>query len=91
MAEFCYETYPLTIVADRYNGAYSGGAYTAWNCEPHDIPFDIFGDDVTCAQYWDYVRAEKLSFVGVGGSPREAALDLYIKRAKWLKKEDNNG
>lgn len=25
--------YPLTIIADRYNGTYSGGRFTAWNMD----------------------------------------------------------
>lgn len=45
--------YPLTVVADRYSGAYSGGKWTAWNLYPWDVPGGIFGDDCGCSEVND--------------------------------------
>lgn len=46
------DIYPLTICKDRYTGTYSGGEWTAWNCDPDDVPVDICLDDVACAEFW---------------------------------------
>lgn len=80
------EIYPLTIVSDRYTGVYSGGNYTAWNCEPCEIPEEIGDDDVTCSIFWANFDAK---LVGFGETPREAALDLYCK-IKILRSEKTN-
>lgn len=32
------EIYPLTIISDRYTGAYSGGEYLAFNLDFDEIP-----------------------------------------------------
>lgn len=45
-----HDVYPLTICNDRYIGTYSGGEWTAWNCDPDDVPVDICLDDVTCCE-----------------------------------------
>lgn len=67
--------YPLTIVADRYGGCYSGGAYTAWNLEPWEVPSDIFDGDLGCGSFW----AENRLICGKGGTPDEAERDLFNK------------
>ena len=69
------DLYPVTIVKDRYNGAYSGGKYTAWNRHPCIIPNEIFYDDVTCAAFWDL----NLIPCGIGETPEEAERDLVEK------------
>jgi hypothetical protein len=69
--------YPCTIFADRYGGTYSGGAWTAWNLEPKDIPADASGSDNDCADFWD----ENTEPVGFGNTPAEALADL-IKKLK---------
>lgn len=65
--------YPLTITADRYTGAYSGGVFTAWNLEPIDVPTEPFEDDVGCAEYW----GENNPICGKGDTPSEACANLY--------------
>lgn len=69
------EIYPLTIIADRYNGAYSGGSYTAWNLYPHDVPGCVYGDDCECHRFW--LKNEIVC--GKGNTVSEALADLYIK------------
>ena len=67
--------YPLTIIADRYNGTYSGGQYTAWNLIAEDIPPEVDGDDVDCYEFW---LTNKM-ICGKGRTLKEAVADLYIK------------
>lgn len=69
--------YPLTVVNDRYYGAYSGGEYTAWARYPEDIPKAVFSDDNTC---WNYFRTTR-DIYGRGNTPNEAIIDLE-KRSK---------
>ena len=77
--------YPLTICFDRYSGVYSGGAYTAWNCDSDDVPTEISNDDVTCANFWRRAKARHKSnddFIpefGVGSTVEEAVADLRKK------------
>lgn len=67
--------YPLTITRDRYTGVYSGAQWTAWNCEPSEIPEGPFLDDVGCAWFWE----ENKLPVGLGRTPSIAILDLMNK------------
>ena len=73
------EIYPLTIVRDRYTGAYSGGEYTAWNLDFYEIPMDIALSDVCCMEFWDNEENQKNYIVGKGRTVSEALADLYIK------------
>lgn len=69
------EIYPVTIVIDRYGGTYSGGLYTAWNCEACDVPVEIYESDIECGDFWrDYKK-----IVGKGTTPMLALEDLRIK------------
>lgn len=68
--------YPLTIVADRYNGVYSGGRYTAWSSEPWGVPEEIFGDDIEC---FDFFRYNNDLLYGIGQTAEEAEKDLSDK------------
>lgn len=67
--------YPLTIVADRYGGCYSGGAYTAWQMEPWEVPSDISDGDLDCSIFW----ADNELICGKGSTPDEAERDLLKK------------
>ena len=67
--------YPLTVTMDRYRGTYSGGEWTAWNCEPSEIPEGPFGDDVGCAWFWNKNEIP----VGLGQTPDSAIADLVKK------------
>ena len=69
------EIYPLTITADRYIGAYSGGRYTAWNLLAEDVPDGIEADDVDCHNFW----LENEVVCGLGETVSEALADLYCK------------
>ena len=74
------DPYPMTIVEDRYTGAYSGGLYTAWNNFPWEVPEAIFGDDSSCFDFWRLVRKNKSIYLfGVGQTPEEAAKNLREK------------
>ena len=69
------EIYPLTITADRYNGAYSGGKYVAWNLLAEDVPEGAEADDVDCYDFW----LNNEIVCGKGRTVSQALLDLYIK------------
>ena len=69
--------YPLTIIADRYGGCYSDGAFTAWRMDPWDIPDEVFGEDIECMYFWRG-KANNYS-IGRGDTPQEAFDDLYQK------------
>lgn len=72
--------YPLTIVKDRYMGTYSGGAYTAWNCDADMVPTEIFDGDSECLWFWwnirDGDRASWIPQFGIGGTIEDAISDL---------------
>lgn len=67
--------YPLTVVCDRYGGAYSGGRYTAWNLDHYNVPDSIHGDDMTCMEFWED-SSQKYGKVGKGSTIKEAMDDL---------------
>lgn len=72
------ELYPLTIVSDRYTGAYSGGLFTAWNLYYYEMPEEIGGGDVECSEFW----INNKIIVGKGKTPNEAVdnlCELYKK------------
>lgn len=81
------DIYPLTIVKDRYMGTYSGGGWTAWNCDAEYIPEEIYSGDDDCAWFWSAAR-ERIKQngctdddriippFGVGGSIDAAIEDL---------------
>ena len=75
------DLYPLTIVMDRYTGTYSGGIFTAWNLDPDEVPKEICWDDSTVMQFFADIRNGRRNLVyGIGGTPDEAAMDLYMKK-----------
>jgi hypothetical protein len=67
--------YPLTIIADRCSGTYSGGSYTAWNLEPWNIPDGVEYDG---ADGLDFFEKNKIVY-GKGATVSEALADLYVK------------
>ena len=70
------EVYPLTIISDRYDGAYSDGAFTAWNLYYNNVPEEIDAGDVECREFWE---SDHGYIVGKGNTPNEAAEDLIKK------------
>lgn len=75
MSKTIFESiYPLTIVADRYGGVYSRGAFTAWNLDTDEVPTEIASDDVTCMNFWG---KNKIT-CGKGATVEEAVGNLYI-------------
>lgn len=68
--------YPLTVVADRYNGVYSGGVFTAWNKYNDELPSAIFGDDTSCMEFWS--KNDNI-LCGRGDTIDSAIADLYGK------------
>ena len=68
--------YPITIIKDRYNGIYSGGAFLAFNLDYDEIPWEINQDDVTCMVFWS---TNKNMIVGRGATPQEAYENLCYR------------
>lgn len=73
------------ITQDRYQGAYSGGAWLAWPCDHDEIPPAAIGQDHEAQALWgvtgpriewpkDY--APPWAPVGKGDTPTEALIDL---------------
>lgn len=71
------DPYPVTIIATRYTGAYEGGPWAAFNCDPGDIPDDATGDDTDAFTWW---RSPSVP-VGVGATPDEALAALIERMA----------
>jgi len=72
--------YPLTIVMDRYTGVYSGGKFTAWNLDLDEVPEEICQDDDSASEFFDDVRYGRRHLIyGIGETPDEAVVDLYMK------------
>ena len=67
--------YPLTIITDRYDGTYSGSKVLAFNMDYYELPEDIDGDDVTCAEFFHKTQI----VYGKGDTPLEAYRDLILK------------
>lgn len=80
------DIYPLTIVKDRYNGAYSHGKYTAWNLNPCYVPEEICSSDVECYDFW----LDNHLPVGLGDTPWEAVenLEKILKGEKYDRSSD---
>ena len=76
------EIYPLTITADRYSGAYSGGRFIAWNLDADEVPEDIYSDDCGCHIFW----ADNEIVCGKGTTVSEALADLYAKLKEGIEK-----
>lgn len=73
------DIYPLTLIKDRYNGAYSGGKWTAWPLHAWDVPYEPESTDGQAMHFWsvdDYVP------IGRGDTPDEAIEDLRRRMAE---------
>jgi hypothetical protein len=75
ISSFLEMTYPLTIVADRYDGTYSGGRFLAFPLYYDDLPKGFDDTDVACARFWEKHEEP----VGVGATANAAVADLIIK------------
>lgn len=64
--------YPLTIITDRYDGAYSRCKYLAFNKEYYEVSKDVSDDDSKCIEFWSSYS----DIVGKGNSPKEAVENL---------------
>jgi hypothetical protein len=69
----------IFVDSDRYGGAYSGGAFTAWIGNP---PEAIDAGDGTCAEFWATIPDDLHR--GVGVSVEAAILDLLARSERWL-------
>lgn len=80
--------YPLTVVMDRYSGAYSSGYFTAWNRYSQEIPSHIDGSDGAAMVFWDnYHKKEETledgyQMVGFGETADAAIKDLITKQIR---------
>ena len=82
------DIYPLTIIPDRYNGAFSGGQWLAFNVYYYNIPDEIDDGEMECWNFWDeQKRLEKINEnyfrIGVGNTIDEAMNDLLKKMNEW--------
>ena len=78
--ELNIDVYPVTIMSDRYHGAYNGGYnFHAWSCNEDEIPADIDGPEIECADAWHRVK-EDMRLVGLGSTPNVALLDVWLKQ-----------
>ncbi len=66
--------YPLTIIADRYMGTYSGGMYVAFPLDAKEIPEGPDQSDIECMNFWDDYEDP----YGIGKTPNEALQNLVI-------------
>lgn len=69
------DIYPLTIIKDRYSGAYSGGLFTAFNKDCWNVPEAIDAEDIPCHNFWVGNKTP----IGVGDTPEKAIKDLQVK------------
>ena len=66
------DLYPITVIADRYTGAYSGALWTAFNLRQGQIPEGVDDGDPECMEFWDNYTEP----VGKGNTPDDAVRDL---------------
>lgn len=83
------ELWPVTILTSRYGGAWEGGKWLAFHCDPWEVPEEVFGDDVTC-NHWFY---DHPNTYGAGQSPEAAVaalVSLYESEALqyWEREEE---
>lgn len=60
--------WPITIVKDRYGGAYSEGRWVAFNLTFDAVPQEVHGSDPEEMNFWDRFGGP----LGLGDSPQEA-------------------
>jgi hypothetical protein len=64
---------PVTVTPDRYGGTYSGGAWLAFPCDPHDVPEEPSYGDNAAAAWWQQAGDFP---IGRGRSATDAYEDL---------------
>ncbi|WP_128545099.1 hypothetical protein [Larkinella soli] len=74
------EVYPCTIFKDRYQGAYSGGAWIAMAVSTEAVPEAVHDSDGWNILIWEELRRTNTP-VGRGNTPAEA-LDALIQDIK---------
>ncbi len=65
--------WPVTILADRYGGTYSGGAFLAFPVMYQEVPEGAMGGDIECHEF--FLDADRRTY-GTGRTPDEALADL---------------
>lgn len=79
--ELDIDVYPVAIMSDRYHGTYNGGYnFHAWSCNEDEIPADIDGPEIECANAWQRVKEDMRLVVGFGSTPNVALLDVWLKQ-----------
>lgn len=76
------DLFPVTIVADRYDGCYSGGKWLAIQCINENIPDEIGASDPDEEMFWREHNDNKLP-IGKGNTPDEALADLISKSKRY--------
>lgn len=74
--------FPVTIVADRYGGCYSGGKWLALQVNNDDVPDEIGASDPDEEMFWREHDDNKFP-IGKGNTPNEALADLISKSKKY--------
>lgn len=74
-----FDIWPVTIVKDRYSGAYSDGIYLAHFTEPDDVPLEPNSDDVDAMNFWyEFDNFNKNDYsIGKGETPDIALENLF--------------
>lgn len=70
--------WPVTIVADRYNGVYSGALFLAIDCYPEHFPEAIGAGDSEEENFWLDRDKNAKPLIGKGRTPNEALADLQL-------------
>ncbi len=68
--------YPVTIIMDRYHGAYSGGAWLAFDLDSDSLPSYGSGGDTDEMNFWCDANKAEHYLIGRGETPNEALEDL---------------
>lgn len=63
--------YPVTIIKSRYQGAYEGAQWVAFNANMDEVD-DAEGSDITCSIFFERYQGP----IGRGESPKHAYDDL---------------
>ena len=67
--------YPVTIVSDRYDGAYSEAEWLAFPLEYDEVPDEVNAGDGTSLHFWENYTEP----VGKGNTPTDAYINLIRK------------
>jgi hypothetical protein len=71
--------YPLLLIPDRFEGAFSGGAWHAWPvAKTERVPDGIYASRSASEQFWAVREAAGVPMVGTGSTPAQATGDLRV-------------